>query len=83
MVSVDSLPLFLKQLSLPSMLNNWEEFACQARTEQWSYEQYLANLAEIETNNRYQRRVARYTTELKLQPGKSLIHFGGFRRNRI
>lgn len=75
MASIESLPLLLKQLALPTVLSNWETYELQAQDKQWSHAQYLATLAELEANNRYQKRIARYIKESKLPPGKSLATF--------
>ena len=77
MARAESLPLLLKQLALPMMLQHWEESEQQAQEKQWSYAQYLAHLAEIEANGRYQKRVIRYTKASGLPPGKSLTSVRG------
>lgn len=70
-----TLPLLLKQLGLPMMLRRWEELAETAQQEQWDHATYLAHLCEEEIANRYQKRVARYTKDSKLPPGKTLATF--------
>ena len=75
MAREESLPLLLKQLALPMMLQYWEASEQQAQEKQWSYAQYLAHLAEMEANGRYQKRVTRYTKASCLPPGKSLATF--------
>lgn len=70
-----TLPLLLKQLRLPSMSANWEEYSDTAQNNHWSYPQYLANLSELEVNARYQARIKRYLKEAKLPPGKTLATF--------
>lgn len=75
MASVETVPLLLKQLALPTMLRHWDELEKQAQEKQWPYAQYLANLAELEVNVRCQNRIARHTKESKLPPGKSLATF--------
>jgi len=75
MAKRETLPLLLKQLGLPLMLKNWQEFELRAQSEKLSYAEYLANLSESEVNNRYQKRVARHIKESKLPPGKTLSTF--------
>ena len=53
MARVESLPLLLKQLGLPTILSNWENYQYEAQEKQWNHAQYLTELAEIEANNRY------------------------------
>lgn len=75
MPSVDTLPLLLKQLNLPTMLRQWASLADTAQDKQWSHGTYLAQLCEHEAAQRYQKRVARYTKEAKLPSGKTLSTF--------
>ncbi len=75
MNQVESLPLMLKQLGLSCMLNKWESLQQKALDEQWTHGHYLAKLAELEANFRYQKRIARHIKESKLPPGKSLAQF--------
>ena len=75
MSQVASLPLLLKQLGLTCMLNQRESLQQQAIDDQWSYADYLAQLAELEANARYQKRMTRHIKESKLPPGKSLSQF--------
>lgn len=75
MFNAASLPLLLKQLSLPKMYEYWEEFAIKAEKSNWSYAEYLKMLAELEANNRYQKKIERHIKESKLPSGKSLINF--------
>ena len=75
MANVESLPLLLKELSLPTMLNQWEMLQHQAIEEEWLHAKYLAVLADSEANSRYRKRIARYVKESKLPPGKSLATF--------
>jgi len=73
--SIESLPLLLKQLGLPNMLSQWQDIEYQAQEKQWPHAQYLATLAELEANERYQKRIIRHTKEAKLPQGKSLATF--------
>lgn len=70
-----TLPLLLKQLGLPMMLNHWEEKSATAIEEHWAYPKFLSQLCEIEVAARYQKRVQRHIKESKLIPGKTLDTF--------
>jgi DNA replication protein DnaC len=75
MLNSASLPLLLKQLGLPKMYEHWEEIAAKAEKSNWSYAEYLKMLAELEANNRYQKRIERYIKESKIPSGKTLSNF--------
>jgi len=75
MSHVESLPLLLKQLALPSIGNHWKSKAQEGEEKHWPYEKYLSVLAELEVNSRYEKRVQRYIKESKLPPGKTLTSF--------
>ena len=49
-----SLPVLLKELKLGSFAQHWEALAQKALDEQWLPQQYLAELCEQETAERYQ-----------------------------
>ena len=69
------LPLLLRQLKLPSMLNSLEEVERQAEENHWSYVKFLQSLAELEINTRYSSRIKRYIKESKLSAGKTMSTF--------
>lgn len=75
MFSSASLPLLLKQLGLPKMYEHWEELSAKAEKSNWSYSEYLKMLAELEANNRYQKKIERHVKESKLPSGKGLMNF--------
>lgn len=75
MHSIESLPLVLKQLNLPSIQLLWEEKQHAALQNNWAYGQYLNVLCNEELAARFQKRVQRYTKESKLPPGKTLATF--------
>lgn len=75
MAKIETLPLLLKQLGLPTMLQQWDLLEPLAQKEQWRPGEYLAKLCELEINRRYQKRVTRHTHEAKLPGGKSLATF--------
>ena len=75
MSNVESLPLLLKQLGLPTMYDQWESKAHEAEKNNWHYAKYLSALSELEVNNRHVKRVQRHIKESKLPPGKTLATF--------
>jgi DNA replication protein DnaC len=75
MSPLESLPLRLKQLGLPTMYTHWETTAKEANEHHWTYAQYLNVLCDMEAANRCQRRVQRHIKESKLPPGKTLSSF--------
>lgn len=75
MSNTATLPLLLKQLGLPSMLQHWEDEADKAKEKHLPYAEYLSRLSNLEVSNRRQKRIARYIKESKLSPGKTLDSF--------
>ena len=75
MASTETLPVLLKQLRLSTIARLWEPLLCRAQEEHWNPAQYLATLCEQEINERYSRRIARFTKESRLPVGKSLETF--------
>lgn len=75
MPKVETLPLLLKQLGLPTMFQKWERTEDIADEKKWRHAEYLASLCEYEVANRYQKKIARYIKESKLPPGKTLATF--------
>lgn len=71
----ETLPLLLKQLSLPSMYAHYASQADEASSGHWSYTRYLSCLCDLELTSRRQRRMARYIKASKLPPGKTLSCF--------
>lgn len=70
-----SVPLLLKQLSLPSMQAFWNELATKAFDQGWHPARYLKELCEYEVADRGRRRLARHLKESKLPSSKSLESF--------
>ena len=66
-----ALPLLLKELRLPGFVDHHIEVEKKATKQAWSYAQYLADLCEQEIARRYQTRIAKWTHEARLPPGKS------------
>ena len=88
MANTETLPVLLKQLRLSSIARLWEPLLTRAQEEHWSPTQYLATLCEHEVNERYSRRIARFTKESRLPVGKSLETFNfnhtpGIRQEKI
>ncbi len=75
MASTETLPVLLKQLRLSTMARLWEPLLIRAQEERWNPTQYLATLCEQEVNERYSRRIARFTKESRLPVGKTLATF--------
>ena len=67
-----SLSLLLRALKLPSFRTYFEEVAEVAEREGWSFTQYLHHLAELEMQERVQRRVERYLRQSHLPETKTL-----------
>ena len=66
---------YLKQLHMPTMRRSYQQIADQARSESFSYEQYLAELLKIECEARRQNRIARNLRTSKLPPSKTFANF--------
>lgn len=75
MTHPETLPVLLKQLRLSTMAQLWEPMLLKARHEKWDPSHYLATLCEQELQDRYSRRIARFTTESRLPVGKTLPTF--------
>ncbi len=75
MPNAETLPLLLKQIGLPKMLEQWESHEKKAIESSWRYAEYLATLCELEAANRAQKRIARHTKESKMPAGKILATF--------
>lgn len=66
-----ALPVMLRSLRLPTFVDHYEQFAATATDKAWSYEHYLAKLSELEMARRYESRIAKWSRDAKLPPGKS------------
>jgi len=65
----------LTQLHMPTIRRSYEDVAGQARTESWSYEQYLLELLNLECEIRRQNRISRNLRASKLPPSKTFDNF--------
>ncbi len=72
MSSQGSLDVMLRSLHLPSILREHETMARSAESGEWSYEQYLRCLVELEVNERHERKIARLLKRSQLPDGKTL-----------
>ncbi len=72
MTSSSALGIFLRTLKLPSFGSSFEEVAAQAERESWTYSQYLHHLAELELNDRCERRIERLRKQSGLPADKTL-----------
>lgn len=68
----DSLPLLLRALKLPSFVSLFSETADKAEQKGWSFEEYLYFLAEVEIEERKQRRIVRNQKRSELSKDKTL-----------
>jgi len=75
MQSLETLPLLLKQLNLPTFQAQWEDKEQESIRKKWRYADYLRVLCGEEVAARYQKRVQRYIKESKLPVGKTLSSF--------
>lgn len=71
-MNTDSLPIMLRSLRLPSVLACYQELTGTATANNWSFEQYLRTVLEVEIEDRTQRRTARLLKHSGLPDGKTL-----------
>ena len=67
-----TLDIMLKSLRLPSMQKHYRFFSESAQSNNWSYEQYLQSLLELEIDDRAKRRTERLLRQSCLPDGKIL-----------
>ncbi|MBW2122892.1 MAG: hypothetical protein JRH07_13760 [Deltaproteobacteria bacterium] len=72
MNSQGSLDIMLRSLRLPSVLREHENLAKRAESADWSYQEYLRTLVELEVNERHERRIVRLLKRSGLPAGKNL-----------
>lgn len=68
----EALRLLLRSLRLPAFQDHWSEVARQAEDGGWTFGAFLHHLAEIEVEQRRQRRVERHLKASQLPHGKLL-----------
>jgi DNA replication protein DnaC len=66
---------YLKQLHMPTMRGCYQQIADCARSESFSYEQYLLELLKVECEARWQNRIARNLRASRLPPSKTFANF--------
>jgi len=71
-MSMESLPVSLRTLKLPSFQAHFEDFALRAEKEGWSFGQYLQQLVELELQDRELRKIERYFRQSWLPKDKTL-----------
>ncbi len=71
-MSNDPLPLLLRSLRLPSMVEAYAGAITTAEAENWGYRRFLTHLAEAETSDRTTRRIQRMLDDSGLPAGKTL-----------
>lgn len=69
------LEMLLKSLHLSTFVKNFEAFAEKAQKSKLSYTDYLLELAQIESDERQNKRVAKLLKQSKLPSGKTLESF--------
>ncbi len=67
----EELTRMLRELKLPGFKANWSDLAREAEKGGWSFGQYLRRLAEVELQERRERRVHRHSRESKLPAEKT------------
>jgi DNA replication protein DnaC len=67
-----SLELLLRELKVPTILAHAQPLAIEAERGAWSFTRYLHTLAELEVEDRRQRRIQRRRKEAGLPAGKTL-----------
>jgi len=72
MNNTESLKIMLKSLHLSSIQEHYSNFARQAESGEWSYEQYLKALIEQEVQDRAEHRTSRMLKQSCLPEGKNL-----------
>ena len=72
MSKMDSMAIMLRSLRLPAIQREYANMAKQGVAEEWSFEQYLKILLELEMTERSERRVERLLKRSGLPEGKSL-----------
>jgi DNA replication protein DnaC len=75
MANQQSLPVLLKELKLPAIAKVWASLAQKASSESWGPELFLAELYELEANDRYEKRLQRLLRDSKLLTGKQLSQY--------
>ncbi len=68
----EALRLLLRSLKLPAFQAHWSDVARQAEDGGWTFGAFLHHLAEVEVEERRQRRVERLLQESQLPHGKTL-----------
>lgn len=71
----DQIVYNLTQLHMPTVRRSYEDVAGQARSESWSYEQYLLELLTLECEIRRQNRISRNLRTSKLPSSKTFDNF--------
>ncbi len=72
MSETGGLEMLLRTLHLPSVGREYQTVAASAQAGEWSYEQYLQTLVELEVHERRERKIARLLKRSQLPQGKSL-----------
>lgn len=73
--NTQSLALLLKDLKLSHMLSSLDEFERKAVQQHWSHTQFLLELCQYESSQRYHSRIQRALQEAHLPVGKAISNF--------
>jgi DNA replication protein DnaC len=72
MSETGGIEILLRTLHLPSVGREYQAMASSAQAGEWSYQQYLGALMELEVHERRERKLARLLKRSQLPQGKSL-----------
>jgi DNA replication protein DnaC len=75
MPNLQSLPILLKELRLPTIAKELQNMVLKAIQEDWGHELFLAHLCEEEAAHRTQCRLKRLLKDSQLPIGKQLTHY--------
>lgn len=75
MANIQSLPILLKELRLSAMASQWESMAHKAEQDNWSPQEFLAQLCDLEASHRYEKKLQRYLRDSQLPEGKQLNQY--------
>ena len=69
-MNTDTLNVTLRGLRLPAFVDHAADLAARAEREGWSYVGFLQHLAELESQQRHQRRIERHRRQSGLAASK-------------
>ena len=75
MANIQSLPILLKELRLGAIAKQWQSMAHKAEKENWSPQEFLAQLCDLEATHRYENKLKRLLRDSQLPRGKQLSQY--------